>query len=130
VQTKPRRIEPMKSMKQNLQAVSKDLKALAKKTEILIKELNKLEKSQPATNPKTQAVKARVPQKAPAKKKAKGLTDTDKVLTIIKRSKKGVTVAAIKMKTGFNNKKISNIIFRAFKAGKIKRADKGSYITS
>ena len=66
----------MKSMKQNLQAVSKELKALAKKTEVLMKELNKLEKSQPATKPKTKAVKARVPKKAPVKKKAKGLTDT------------------------------------------------------
>ena len=108
----------MKSMKQNLQAVSKELKALAKKTEILMKELNKLEKSQLATKPKTKAVKARVPKKAPVKKKAKGLTDTDKALNIIKRSQKGVAVSTLKKKTGFNDKKISNIIFRTFKAGK------------
>ena len=120
----------MKSIKQDLQAVSKELKALSKKTEILMKELNKLEKSQPATTPKTKAVKARVPKKAPVKKKVKGLTETDKVLNIIKRSKKGVAVAALKNKTGFNDKKISNIIFRAFKAGKIKRSGKGIYIAA
>ena len=120
----------MKSMKQNLQAVSKELKALAKKTEVLMKELNKLEKSQPATKPKTKAVKARVPKKAPVKKKVKGLTDTDRVLNIIKRSIKGIAVTALQKKTGFNDKKISNIVFRVFKAGKIKRVDKGIYIAT
>ena len=54
----------MKSIKQNLQVISKEIKALAKKTEVLMKELAKLEKSQPATKPKTKAVKARVSQKA------------------------------------------------------------------
>ena len=110
----------MKSMKQDLQAVSKELKALSKKTESLMKEINKLEKSQPVKNPK----------KASVKKKAKGLTDTDKVINIIKRSKKGSAVATLKRKTGFNDKKISNIVFRAFKAGKIKRVDKGIYIAA
>ena len=85
-----------------------------------MKEINKLEKLQPAKNPK----------KASVKKKAKGLTDTDKVINIIKRSKKGSAVATLKRKTGFNDKKISNIVFRAFKAGKIKRADKGVYIAA
>ncbi len=117
----------MKNLKQNLQAVAKELKALTKKTEILMKAINKLEKSQPAKKPKIKAIKVRVTKKAPVKKKAKGSTDTDKVLNIIKRSKKGVAVAALKKKTGFNDKKISNIVFRAFKAGKIKRADKGIY---
>ena len=120
----------MKSMKQNLQVISKELKALAKKTEVLLKELTKLEKSQPATKPKTKAVKARVSPKAPAKKKHKGLTDTDKVLNIITRSKKGVAVVALRKKTGFNDKKISNIIFKALKAGKIKREDRGIYIAA
>ena len=55
------------------------------------------------------------------------MTDADKVLNIITRSKKRVAVAALRKKTGFNDKKISNIIFRALKAGKIKRADRGFY---
>ena len=120
----------MKSIKQDLQAVSKELKALSKKTEILMKELNKLEKSQPAKKSKTKAVKATAPKKGPVKKKAKGLTDTDRVLNIIKRSIKGIAVTALQKKTGFNDKKISNIVFRVFKAGKIKRVDKGIYIAT
>jgi hypothetical protein len=31
-------------------------------------------------------------------------------------------------KTGFNQKKVTNILHRTFKAGKIKRADKGIYV--
>ena len=30
--------------------------------------------------------------------------------------------------TGFYQKKVLNIVFRAFKAGKIKRVDKGIYV--
>jgi hypothetical protein len=30
--------------------------------------------------------------------------------------------------TGFNQKKVTNILQRSFKAGKIKRADKGIYV--
>ncbi|MFC1814803.1 hypothetical protein ACFL0M_02445 [Thermodesulfobacteriota bacterium] len=117
----------MKNLKQNLQAVAKGLKALTTKTEILIKTIEKLEKSQPAKKPKIKAIKAKTTKKAPVKKKAKLLTDTDKVINIIKKSKKGVAVATLKKKTGFNDKKISNIVFKVSKAGKIKRVDKGIY---
>jgi len=55
------------------------------------------------------------------------LTDTDKVLNIIKRSKKGVDTATLVKKTGFDQKQILNIVFRAFKQGKIERAEKGIY---
>jgi hypothetical protein len=76
---------------------------------------------------KAKAVKATA-KKAPAKKKAGRVTDTDKVLNIIKRSKKGIDTATLVKKTGFNEKKIRNIVFRASKQGKIQRADKGIYI--
>jgi hypothetical protein len=57
----------------------------------------------------------------------KPATDTDKVLTIIGRSKKGVSTAAIMAKTGFNQKKIANIIYRLRKQKKIRSVDKGVY---
>jgi len=49
-------------------------------------------------------------------------------LNVINRSKKGVDTATLMKKTGFNQKKIANILHRTFKAGKIKRADKGIYV--
>ncbi len=43
--------------------------------------------------------------KTPAKKKPAQLTATEQVLTIIKRSKKGVNIKTLMEKTGFNQKK-------------------------
>ena len=56
------------------------------------------------------------------------LTAIDVVLDVIKRSKQGIGFAAIQTKTGFDEKKIRNIIFRLNKIGKIKRKSRGIYI--
>jgi hypothetical protein len=56
------------------------------------------------------------------------LTAIDVVLDTIKRSKQGIGFAAIQAKTGFDEKKIRNIIFRLNKIGKIKRKSRGIYI--
>jgi hypothetical protein len=56
------------------------------------------------------------------------LTAIDVVLDVIKRSKQGIGFAAIQAKTGFDEKKIRNIIFRLNKIGKIKRKSRGIYI--
>ena len=55
---------------------------------------------------------------------------TDQVLNIINRSKKGVDNATLMKKTGFNKKKVTNILQRTFKQGKIKRVDKGVYASA
>ncbi len=57
------------------------------------------------------------------------LTAIDVVLDAIKRSKQGIGFASIQAKTGFDEKKIRNIIFRLNKIGKIKRKSRGVYIT-
>ena len=118
----------MKGLKKDLQALGKGLQALAKKTEALAKQLEKAQPVKAKPVKKAAPVKAKAVRKAPVKKKAAGITDTDKVLNIIKRSKKGVPVQTLIEKTGFNAKKVANIVFRAFKEGKIKRAGKGIYI--
>ena len=99
------------------------LKALTRQTDKLIKAVDKFEKDKAAKRKKAK----KPARKAPAKK-AKKLTDTDKVLNIIKRSKKGVDVATLTKKTGFDEKKVRNIVTRAFSQKKIKRAGKGIYI--
>ena len=71
-------------------------------------------------------------KKAPAKtapaKTAAPPTATDEILKIIRRSKKGVDAPTLIKKTGFNQKKVRNILFRTYKQGKIKRMEKGIYI--
>ena len=106
----------MANLEKELQALNKEIMALAKKVDAMAKQLEKPE-----------PVKTKPVKKAPLKKKDARLTDTDKVLNIIKRSKKGVSVQVLIKKTGFNAKKIANIVHRAFKEGKIKRTGKGIY---
>ena len=64
---------------------------------------------------------------ATQKKAVKPATDADQVLGIIGRSKKGAGTAAIMQKTGYNQKKVANIIYRLRKQQKIKSVDKGVY---
>ncbi len=129
----------MKNLKKEVQAVNRELKALTRKTESMAKKVAKLEKAQAAAKRKTKA-KAKTTKKVPAKKKvaakkkpvakkkAAPLTATDKVVNIIRRSKKGVDAPTLMKKTGLADKTVRNILFRAGKQGKIKRAGRGVYV--
>jgi hypothetical protein len=55
------------------------------------------------------------------------MTATEKVLSILRKSRKGVDVPGLKAKSGFDDKKIRNIIFRLSKQGTIKRIGRGLY---
>ena len=125
----------MKNLKQDLQAVTRELKALTRKTEAMAKKVAKLEKAQGAAKAKPKAKtkaakKAPVKKKAVAKKKVAKLTATDQVVNIIKRSKKGADVAGLIKKTGFGERTVRNILFKAGKQGKIKRAGRGIYVAA
>jgi hypothetical protein len=111
--------------KKDLQALNKDIKALGKKVEKLLKELDKSKK---AKSVRTKTTKKVPTKKAPVKKGTAKLTATEKVLRIIRARKRGVKAATLMKKTGFDDKKIRNIVFKAFKEGKIKRAGRGIYI--
>ena len=71
----------------------------------------------------------RVSDRGIAKDKTSGMTASDIVLDVIKRSKKGVGFAYIQSKTGFGDKKLRNIIFRLHKIGKINRKSRGIYMS-
>ena len=116
------------TVKQDLQALNKDIKALEKKMEKLITAVEKDETTKVAKKTTAKTTKRAPAKKAPAKKKPTQPTATDQVLNIIKRSKKGVNAATLMTKTGFDQRKIWSIINRASKAGKIKRAGKGIYL--
>ncbi len=49
------------------------------------------------------------------------------VARIIRKSRKGVGIAALKQRTGFNDRKIHNIIYKLKKQGKIKNVSRGVY---
>jgi septal ring factor EnvC (AmiA/AmiB activator) len=110
-------------LKTPAQHASGALKTLTRQTEKLIKAVNKFEKEKAAKRKKAK----KPARKAPVMKATK-VTDTDKVLNIIKRSKQGVDVPTLMKKTDFGEKKVRNIVSRAFSQKKIKRTDRGIYV--
>ncbi|MCP4629809.1 MAG: hypothetical protein GY850_40825 [bacterium] len=118
----------MAILKKDLNALRKDFMALEKKMEKLLKAFETSPKPKQATKKEAVAAKKALAKKAPAKKKTDQVTATDQVLKIIKKSKKGVGVPTIKAETGFNDKKVRNIVFRAAKEGRIKKSGRGIYV--
>jgi hypothetical protein len=109
----------------DLQAVSKKLAKLSNQAEKLALAIGITEKSK-AKPVKTKTKAKAVPKKLPPKVDKE--TDTDKVLAIINRSKRGVDTATLMKKTGFDQKKVRNMLHRTYKQGKITRVDKGIYV--
>ena len=118
----------MAILKKDLQALNREIKALEKKVEKLIAAVGKGETSKVAKKTTAKTTKRAPAKKAPAKKKTAQPTATDQVLNIIKRSKKGVNAATLMTKTGFDLKKVRNILQRTYKQGKITRVAKGIYV--
>ena len=120
----------MKNLIKDLRAVNKDLNSLSKKVDKMIVAVGKLEK--PKVVKKANAVKAKpikkVTAKKPAAKKVTKITAADTVLRIINRYKKGVGTATLMEKTGYNQKKIANIVFKLKKQGKITSVGMGVYV--
>ena len=122
----------MKALKKDLQSVVKSLKLLTKKTEQIAKALEKIKTPRPAKKrPIAKSGKKTVTKKASKKtstKKATPKTATDTVLSIIKRSKRGLNTAALEKKTNFDAIKVRNIIFRLKRQGKIQSKSRGIYV--
>ena len=144
--------------KKELTALKKEFKALEKKMEKLLKAAESAGKPKKAA--KAKAAKAKPAKKAPAKKapakkapakkaaakraavaktsakkavagkKTGEATATDEVIKLIKKAKNGVDVPTLKKKTGFDDKKVRNIVFRAAKEGRIKKSGRGVYVGS
>ena len=126
----------MTILKKDLLSLRKEFKNVEKKMEILLKAIEKSGKAPKAVAKKAVTKKnviaianKKTPvKKVTAKKKALQATATDQILGIIKRFKKGVDVPTLKIKTGFDDKKVRNIVFRASKEGKIKKSGRGIYV--
>ena len=146
----------MAILQKDLTALRKDFKALENKMEKLLKAFDFSSKAKKISKPKAakkatakkviskkatakkvavkkapakvKAVKKAPAKTAPAKKKALPVTATDQILKIIKQSKKGVDVSTLKKKTGFDDKKVRNIVFRAAKEGRILKSGRGVYV--
>ena len=126
----------MKDLESILKIVSDGLKTMAKGVEAIAEKVDEAAKTQgtvkpkgkksPAAVKKAKTVKKPVRKAAP-KKKAGTVTASESVLEIIARSKKGDGTAEIMKKSGFNQKKVANIVYRLRKQRKIKSVEKGVY---
>jgi DNA replicative helicase MCM subunit Mcm2 (Cdc46/Mcm family) len=122
-------------MKKELQSVKKDLNALAKRVDKLVAGLKKAEAVKPKKKAATKkSVKTAAPKKtvakkvAPKKAAAKKPTAADTVFKAIAKLKKGSDTAGLVKKTGYDKKKVANIIFKLKKQGKITSPKKGLYV--
>ena len=120
-------VEGMKAMAQGIEALAEKLDTIAKSRvddKVKAKSARKL----PSKPKKSVAKKAA--KKAPAKKTVakKQATAVDTVLGIINRSKKGVDTATLVKKSGYDKKKVANLVYKLKKQGKIKSEEKGVYL--
>ncbi len=100
----------------------------------LMQRVEALEKAVKGRNHTTRKTtkRGKTSQKAVAKKRpASGTksqtTDSEKVLSMIRKYRAGLDVGRLKARTGFEDKKLRNIVFRLSKQGRIERTGRGVY---
>ncbi len=119
----------MKKMKIDLQLVVKGIRAINN-------QLDKAIKAVEGSAGKGFSKKTKVSEKSSRKSNASGKkaadpgTAFDMVIEIISRSKQGIDTSKIKEKTGFDDKKIANIIYKAKNRNLIRSISKGIYVKS
>ena len=119
----------MKQIIKDLKDVKKALTKLGQKTNKIKKQLEMHQKAQSVTKTrKKAAAKARPVKKASTKIKRESASKV--LLEIIKksRSKKGVDTAALKKKSGFDERKIWNVINSLKSQKLIKSGGRGYYV--
>jgi uncharacterized membrane protein len=69
-------------------------------------------------------------QATPRKSKAGKETQMDVIVALVGRSEGGITTSALKEKTGFSERQIWSVVYRAEKQGKIKKTKRGLYVAA
>jgi len=130
----------MKKIKAQLKTLSKSLAALSQKVEKITDQVDKLKAPKKAVPAKKTVAKKKVAKKKVAKKKvakkaaakkaapAKQVTMLDAVFDVIKRTKKGVTVAQLREKTKLDSRQLSNALYKLTKKGAIQTKSRGLYV--
>ena len=134
----------MKEVQSLLKMLSEGLKTLAQGVEAIAAKVDDTAKTKsagkakskpqpaPAKKAKTGSKKAKAAKKPAAKvvKKPAAQTTTavDTVSNIISLATDGVNTAAIMAETGYDQKKVANIVYKLKKQGKIKAVQKGVYV--
>ena len=116
----------MKKIQTQLKTISKSLASLSKQVERITKQVDKLQPAKKAPAKRKKAVrKVAVRRKAAP---AKGKTVLDTVYGVIKRSKKGATIATLKTKTGLDSRQLSNALYKLSKKRMVHAKSRGLYV--
>jgi predicted Rossmann fold nucleotide-binding protein DprA/Smf involved in DNA uptake len=131
----------LKTVSEGLKLASQGILSLAEKVNEAAKAMGATEKTavkrtaaagKSKTKTKT-SKKGKTGVKAMRAKKAAGaqtLTAIDTIFDIVNKSGKPVDMATLREKTGFESKKIANVLFKLKKQGKIKSVGKGVYTSA
>ena len=125
----------MKQLQIQLKSISKSLVSLSKQVERITEQVDNLAPAKKAPAKKAPAKKTAakkvVAKKAPAPKKtaaAGGKTVLDSVFDVIKRSRKGVSIAELRSKTKLDARQLSNALYKLSKKGKVATKARGLYV--
>ncbi len=114
-----------------LKSIAKHLTALSKQVEKLSKQVDKglaaKKTVSKSTKAKPKAKKAAPVKKVKMVKVDKGATVLNSVLDVIKKSRKGISIAQLKEKTDLNPRQLSNALYKLTKKGSIKSMSRGIY---
>lgn len=112
----------MKKLQNQLKSVSKSLAALSKQVEKLSQQVGQAQSPAKAAP----ARKARAGKMTAAA--SGGKTVLDRVYEVIRRSKKGVTVSELKVKTDLDSRQLSNALYKLSKKGQVYAKSRGLYV--
>ena len=120
----------MKQMKDQLKSISKSLVSLSKQVDKLSKQVDKLQPAKKAVAKRAAPKRRPAVRKAAARKVAgaKSMTVLDTVYNVIKRSRKGVSIAVLREKTGLDSRQLSNALYKLSKKGMVRTKSRGIYV--
>ena len=112
----------MKNIQSQLINISKSLASLSKQVEKLSRQVAKAQPTK-KTAPAVKAARGKESKAA-----AGGQTLLDTVYSVIKRTKKGVTVSQLKEKTNLDARQLSNALYKLSKKGQVYAKSRGLYV--
>jgi predicted Rossmann fold nucleotide-binding protein DprA/Smf involved in DNA uptake len=136
----------MRELESLLKVISEGMRTLAGGVATLAEKVDEVARSQanqrkagPPPSPETtgakkpQRARSAAPDRkkaAPAAKRASAASvkNTTSVLKAIGNSKKGISNASIRARTGLSAKQVSNAVYKLKKAGKVKSVKRGTYV--
>ena len=129
----------MKKIQDQLKTIAKSLTNLSGQVEKISRQVDRLSlpkkslgKKRTTNRPsiKKKVVKGIGVKMTAAKKPAAKTTVLDSVLSVIKRSKKGVSIDTLRKKTGLGPRQLSNSLYKLSKRGVIVAKSRGLYTTT